>query len=84
MGNKKDRPIPSTNEIVRFLHCGHCLKGLPPGKSPREWASVEVGFTILGIQVWCKRCERNILHMDFQGKKFPANTSATDPKELAS
>lgn len=66
--------IPNTNEIVTFLHCGLCIKGLPKGTSPREHASVEVGYTKQGLQVWCKRHECNIIHIDFEGQKFYANT----------
>ena len=45
------------------------------GLSPREYAQLEVGFTKLGIQVWCRRHGVNVLHMDFKGRKFPANTT---------
>jgi hypothetical protein len=30
---------------------------------------LEVGWTPKGLQVWCKRCERNVLHLDFEGRK---------------
>jgi hypothetical protein len=71
---KKDRPIPPSNEITTFFHCKRCLEELPAGTSPREWVRMEAGFTQLGIQVWCVRHEANILHVDFEGKKHPANT----------
>lgn len=66
--------IPATNEILQFIHCGLCLDSLPKGKSPRSWAQLEVGFTKLGFQVWCKRHEANVMHVDFEGAKHPANT----------
>ena len=60
------------NEIVTFIHCKTCLdefyhtdKGT--GLSPREYAQVEVGFTNPGVQVWCKRHEVNVMHIDFEG-----------------
>lgn len=75
-----DRPIPNTNEIVAFLHCKRCLDEMPDwapdGTSPREWAQIEVGWTKLGIQVWCRRHEANILHVDFEGRQHPANDTA--------
>jgi hypothetical protein len=43
--------------------------------SPRDWSSIEAGWTALGLQVWCKRHEINILHVDFEGQKHPAKTS---------
>lgn len=65
--------VPSSNEIKMFMHCGLCLEERPPNLSPREWASLEVGWTVLGLQVWCKRHECNVIHIDFEGQKHPAN-----------
>jgi len=62
---------PVENEIELYLHCKKCLEELPPEFSPREWAQLEVGWTRAGIQVWCKRHELNVMHMDFQGHKHP-------------
>ncbi|MEW6304393.1 MAG: hypothetical protein AB1705_13025 [Verrucomicrobiota bacterium] len=67
------RPIPNDNCIEVFFHCGLCMAEKPPHKSPREWAQLEVGFTRLGLQVWCKRHECNVVHVDFEGVKHPAN-----------
>ncbi len=68
-----DREIPATNEIHTFFHCALCLESLPSGFSPREWAQNEVGFTPLGLQVWCKRHECNVCQSDFEGTRHPAN-----------
>lgn len=70
------RPIPNTNEIVAFMHCGRCLAELPDGTSPQEWVQIEAGWTPLGFQVWCKRHDCNVLHVDFEGQKHPANDTA--------
>lgn len=67
-------PILATNEIKLFLHCARCLAERPENRSPRDWAQLEVGWTELGLQVWCKRHELNVLHVDFEGMKHPANT----------
>jgi hypothetical protein len=67
--------IPHTNVIRGFIHCGLCMEELPVGQSPREYAQLEIGFTKLGIQVWCKRHEVNVMHVDFEGQKHPANTT---------
>jgi hypothetical protein len=64
--------IPTRNSIRLFFHCTHCFKDRPRDLSPREWASLEVGWTKLGLQVWCKRCELNVMHVDFEGNKHPA------------
>ncbi len=67
------RKIPTTNEIVSFIHCGKCLNEMPQGTSPRDWSRNEVGFTELGLQVWCMRHECNVVHIDFDGQKHRAN-----------
>ena len=67
--------ISNDYEIETFFHCANCFKDRPPELSPREWAQIEAGFTEIGIQVWCKRCECNILHIDFEKQKHPANTT---------
>lgn len=79
------RPIPNTYEITQFFHCAQCMPARPPHLSPREWMELEIGFTPLGIQVWCKRCECNVCHIDFQGQRHPANlTRRLEPEETAS
>ena len=69
------REISCDNQIGAYMHCQLCLEELPAGVSPRDYASLEVGFTVLGLQVWCKRHEANVLHIDFQGQKHPGNYS---------
>lgn len=78
---------PNTNEIEQFMHCGLCLKDRPNGISPRDYSQTETGFTKFGIQIWCKRHECNIAHIDFQNKSpFPANVdiSKAQAEEVAS
>ena len=68
------RIIPITNEIKAFMHCVLCLDSIPDGVSPRVWARLSMGWTPSGFQVWCNRHEVNVLHVDFEGVKHPANT----------
>jgi hypothetical protein len=68
----KDR-IPATNEIRAFIHCNLCLEERPPDQSPMEWARLNVGTTPAGFQVWCVRHDANVVHIDFEGRKHPAN-----------
>ena len=69
----------NTNEIFQFIQCGKCMNTLPHGVSPREYGRLEVGFTAHGLQVWCRRCEANVVHIDFEGQKHPANCTAARP-----
>ena len=68
--------IPKTNEIKLYFHCARCLKDKPSDVSPKDWSKVQAGFTPLGVQVWCNRCNGNIVHIDFEGQTHPANTFA--------
>jgi len=72
-----DREITNKNAIQMYMHCGVCLQELPKGQSPQSFAQIECGWTPLGFQVWCKRHQANIVHVDFEGQKHPANTTIT-------
>lgn len=75
MGTKQaqHREIPNSNMIECFFHCIKCINEIPANTSPRDWASLEVGWTDLGLQVWCKRHEMNVIHIDFDGHQFYTN-----------
>ena len=68
--------ISNTREIGGFLHCGLCLKEKASSVSAKEYARLEVGWTKAGLQVWCVRHDVNVIHLDFEGQKHPANTTA--------
>ena len=70
---KRTRNIPITNKILLYLHCKLCAKSLPENMSMHEWAGYEVGWTKLGLQVWCKKHNTNIIHIDFENQQHPAN-----------
>jgi len=74
----KKRDISNDNEIKMYLHCVLCLKELEKGdveSSPSFYQEIEVGWTRWGIQIWCKRHNVNIIHIDFEEKKHPANVT---------
>ena len=53
--------------------CEACLKEYKNLDNPdialRDYVKVDVGLTRIGIQVWCKRHEKNICHIDFGGNR---------------
>lgn len=57
------------NDITAFFHCKDCIEEKPDNISPREFIRVEVGWTKLGLQVWCVRHDKNIINLDFMGQK---------------
>ncbi|MEO1065831.1 MAG: hypothetical protein AAFW47_00490 [Pseudomonadota bacterium] len=63
--------------LTHPIVCAKCseevLQGRSGGLSMREYAQVDVGFTGIGIQVWCRRHNCNIVHVDFQGNRLPAD-----------
>ena len=68
--------ISNTNEIDNYTHCALCIEELETGEyeySPRDYARTEIGFTSIGLQVWCIRHECNIMHIDFEGNCHPSN-----------
>ena len=73
--------VENTLQIGAYIHCALCLEERPDGTTPREWAQLEVGWTKRGFQVWCRRHEANVLHVDFEGQTHPANTTRTGTRK---
>lgn len=73
---KKPKKISSKNCIGAYIHCAKCLKEIPAGVAPVEWAWISIGWTKIGFQVFCNRHKVNVMHIDLQGQKHPANESA--------
>ncbi len=84
-GQRTDQTPDNANGIAMFLHCGKCLVEVGAiaeregSASPRDYARLSVGWTAVGLQVWCNRHDANVLHVDFEGYQHPANLTA--PKE---
>lgn len=78
MPDSEEREISGHNEIEQYLHCGKCFEEWKhtTGISPQEYQDMSVGWTVLGIQVWCNRHECNVMHVDFERHKHPANVYA--------
>ena len=58
------------SEIVSYFHCKQCLSKYLETFGNYE-QKIEAGFTKYGVQAWCKNCNQNIIHIDFQGQKHP-------------
>lgn len=71
------------NNIGMYLHCKICASAIPEGESPATHARIAVGWTPAGLQIWCARHDINIMHVDFEGVKHPADLSIAN-KELES
>lgn len=64
----------AVEEAVERLQAADGATGFPKA-SPSKYARISVGFTELGIQVWCVRHDVNVIHIDFEGRRHPANQS---------
>jgi len=52
-----------------YMHCGKCLKEMPSGVSPKDYARQQAAITKEGfIQVWCTRHDCNISLMKIEAK----------------
>lgn len=71
---KRLSPDPGDERNQGLHPFKRCLAELPEGTSPRDWVRLEVGWTDLGLEVWCIRHEINVIHVDFEGATHPANT----------
>lgn len=73
------RAIDSEDVGLHYVHCGQCIEEMPISQSPKEWARLSVSFTEIGLQIWCVRHESNVMHIDFEGQRHPANTRRQEP-----
>lgn len=60
------------SDIHQYIHCAECFNELRDGESPREYQVLEIGWTEKGLQIWCRRHIKNVLHLDFTGQKLKA------------
>ena len=71
-----DSSILRSNDITAFMHCGQCIAEWKAGgpevidKSPKEYSDVGVGYTSVGMQVWCNRHECNIAYITISEGKL--------------
>ncbi len=61
------------SDIKLFFHCKKCVEeNDKKDKSMRDYSSIECGWTVKGLQIWCKRHETNIINLDFEGHTLKA------------
>ena len=50
------------DSIRLYSHCRACQLTKPANQSPSEWSRLDCGLTGTGLQVWCKRCRKEVAH----------------------
>ena len=72
-----DFPTTLLNSISHQIVCSKCeaefLAGQTDSASLQSYSQLDVGFTDIGLQVWCRRHDGNVANIDFDG-----NTLQTD------
>lgn len=71
----KPQAAMNTLQITAYMHCALCSAELLAGVSAQQFRQLDVGWTEKGFQVWCTRHHVNVMHVDFQGAKHPADTT---------
>ena len=63
--------------ITENLVCNQCYEeycaGLTDSRSLQQYSTLDVGLTDIGLQVWCRRHDVNVVHVDFGGKRLDAD-----------
>ncbi|HCP18661.1 MAG TPA: hypothetical protein DIT62_05275 [Alphaproteobacteria bacterium] len=66
-----DFPKNLLNSISHQIVCSKCeseyLAGQTDSSSLQSYSQLDVGFTDIGLQVWCRRHNGNVAHIDFEG-----------------
>lgn len=70
--------------IKEPIVCSACAEAVEAGqtdaKSLQEFIKIDVGFTDQGLQIWCRRHDRNICHIDFAEQMPEADFRCLIPK----
>ena len=65
------------NGIEQNIICSKCetefLLGSTDSRSLQDYSRLDIGFTSIGVQVWCRRHDANVVHIDFAGQKPTAD-----------
>ena len=63
--------------------CNMCFEEFKkdPSISPslRDYSLIDVVFTDIGIQVWCRRHDRNVCHVNFDWNQLESDFRCIEP-----
>ena len=64
-------------QISQQIVCSKCeeefLAGTTDSRTLQDYTKLDVGFTESGLQVWCRRHDTNVVHIDFKGRELKAD-----------
>ena len=65
------------NGIEQNIICSKCetefLLGSTDSRSLQDYSRLDIGFTSIGVQVWCRRHDANVVPIDFAGQNPTAD-----------
>ena len=75
---------PLFNNIREPVVCAKCADEFQAGAtdalSLQDYTRMDVGFTDRGLQVWCRRHQTNVVHIDFAGATPEADFRCLEKK----
>jgi hypothetical protein len=78
---------PLFRHITHPIVCAKCeaeqLEGRSDAASLRDYGALEAGFTARGLQIWCRRHDLNVCHIDFEGRRLEADFRCLEKKSGA-
>jgi len=81
---KTDLPRTLLNTISHQIVCSKCeaefLAGQTDSASLQSYSQLDVGFTDIGLQVWCRRHDGNVAHIDFEGNALQTDFRCLEKK----
>ena len=64
-------------ENLYKIVCSKCeeefLAGITDSRTLQDYTKLDVGFTESGFQVWCRRHDTNVVHIDFEERELKAD-----------
>lgn len=73
------------NVIKEPVICHKCyddfIEGRSDAASLQAFTVLDVGFTDRGIQIWCRRHDMNVCHIDFAGMSLDADFRCLEKKQ---
>ena len=72
-------------QIKEPIVCVKCsvehTSGLSDAASLQNYSKLDVGFTKRGLQIFCRRHELNVCHLNFNNQKIEADFRCLEKKE---
>lgn len=73
------------HSITEPVVCAKCADEFGAGStdaaSLQQYVRVDVGFTERGVQVWCRRHDVNVVHIDFEDARPNADFRCLEKRE---